>query len=143
MSESGIKLISTETSEQRSRQMRLIKSKNTKPEMGVRRTLFAMGYRYRLHAKSLPGQPDIVFPAHKKAIFVHGCFWHRHSNCRQARLPKSKLDYWLPKLEANQKRDAARRRELRRLGWNVMVIWECQTKRKKFVQKRLARFLTS
>jgi DNA mismatch endonuclease (patch repair protein) len=129
----------TLTPADRSRQMRLVRSLNTRPEVAVRRILFSMGYRFRLRPTALPGKPDIVFPGRKKAIFVHGCFWHRHPNC--GRLPKSRLDYWLPKLEANARRDRKNRRALNRLGWRVLVIWECQVKRSDRLASRLRRFL--
>lgn len=126
---------------QRSERMRLITGKNTKPEMVVRRAVFGMGYRYRLHVKGLPGRPDIVLPRHRKIIFVHGCFWHRHANCRKARLPKSKLDYWLPKLEANRRRDKRHESHLRKMGWDVLVVWECQVDRLDALARRLRDFL--
>ena len=93
------------TTEERSRQMGRVRSKNTKVEMTIRRLVFAMGYRYRLHRADLPGKPDMVFPARHKVIFTHGCFWHRHEGCNLARMPKSRLDFWQPKLEANRQRD--------------------------------------
>jgi DNA mismatch endonuclease (patch repair protein) len=92
--------------------------------MLVRQTLSALGYRYRVHADELPGRPDVVFSSRKKAVFVHGCFWHRHRGC--GRVPKSNLDFWLPKLEQNRLRDVRVRRELRRIGWTALVVWECQ-----------------
>ena len=108
--------------------MRRIRKTDTKPEMIVRRLLHAMGYRYRLHDKRLPGHPDIVLPRHRKVIFVHGCFWHRH-NCPDGRkLPTSKPEYWGSKLERNRVRDARHIAELRELGWDVMVVWECEVK---------------
>src|ERR1043166_4715922 len=114
--------------EQRSAVMRAVKSKGTKPEIKVRRLLHKAGYRYRLHRKDLPGNPDLVFPSRRAVIFVHGCFWHRHKGC--GRMPKSKLSYWLPKLEANKTRDQKNQRALRRSGWRVLVIWECQLRDK-------------
>lgn len=95
--------------------------------MLVRRALHKLGYRYRLHAKDLPGRPDMVFPAKQKAIFVHGCFWHGH-DCAKGRLPKSRPEYWIPKIEANKARDERVIDELKKSGWDVMVIWQCQTK---------------
>jgi DNA mismatch endonuclease (patch repair protein) len=118
----------TLNSAERSKRMGLVRGKDTKPEMLVRRMVHAMGFRYRLHVKTLPGSPDMVFPGRGKIIFIHGCFWHRHGPCKNTRLPKSRLDFWLPKLEGNRARDAANRRLLRRLGWEVLVIWECQLK---------------
>ena len=112
--------------EERSERMRRIRAKNTAPEMVVRGFVHALGFRYRLHDKNLPGCPDLVFPARHKVIFVHGCFWHRHNRCPLARLPKSRLDFWLPKLEGNKRRDALKLRQLSRLGWKSLVIWECE-----------------
>lgn len=115
----------TRTPEQRRRIMQAVKSKNTKPELVVRRLLHRMGYRYRLHRKDLPGRPDIALISHRKAIFVHGCFWHGHE-CRKGRLPKSRLDYWKPKLERNKERDREKSRALESQGWAVLVIWQCE-----------------
>lgn len=106
--------------------MQAVKSKDTKPEMIVRRLLFRKGYRYRLHCKSLPGNPDIVFTGRRKVIFVNGCFWHRH-DCKFGRIPKSRLDYWRPKLEQNAKRDRLKSKQLESLGWRILVIWQCET----------------
>ena len=114
----------------RSRVMRAVTSTDTRLELMVRRYIHRLGYRYRLYRKDLPGTPDLVFAARHKVIFIHGCFWHQHS-CRQGnRLPKSRRDYWLPKLRRNVERDAADQRLLRESGWNVMVIWECETKKR-------------
>src|SRR5262249_27457628 len=111
----------------RSRIMRAVRSKNTKPEIRVRSALHRAGFRFRIHSKYLPGIPDIVFPARKKAIFVNGCFWHAHG-CLQSRPPTSNLEYWTPKLKANKNRDAANYRHLRSLGWRSLTIWECELK---------------
>jgi DNA mismatch endonuclease, patch repair protein len=111
----------------RSKMMAGIGSKNTRPELIVRKLLFSLGYRYRLHSKTLPGKPDLVFPSRKKAIFVHGCFWHGH-RCRKGQPPKSKLKFWLPKLEQNKERDRRNILLLRYRGWASKVIWECQLK---------------
>lgn len=119
-------LISTDTA--RSAQMALIRSKDTKPEMRVRKALHASGLRYRLHVKQLPGRPDLVFLSRKVAVFVNGCFFHQHPGCVHARMPKSRLDFWKPKLEANVVRDHRKWQELRSAGWKVIVIWECETK---------------
>ena len=130
--------------ERRSENMRQIRSKGMKPEMYVRRLLYRMGYRYRLHRTDLPGRPDIVFPSAKRAIFVHGCFWNQHSSskCKIARLPKSRTEYWVPKLKRNKQRDQRNLREMRNLGWRVLVIWECQVKRNSSsLEKKLASFL--
>lgn len=121
--------------------MGCVRSKDTGPEMVVRRLIHAMGYRYRLHGKGLPGQPDLVFRSRGKVIFVNGCFWHRHEGCALARLPKSRADFWLPKLEANRKRDKRDRHELKRAGWKVLTVWECQLGRVELVQRRIRRFL--
>jgi DNA mismatch endonuclease (patch repair protein) len=129
--------------ERRSENMRRIRGKDTQPELIVRRALFAMGYRYRLHGAKLPGKPDLVFAKQRKVIFVHGCFWHNHSHisCKIARFPKSNSDYWADKLRRNVERDAIRRTELRRAGWKVLVVWECQTKSMEKQLGRLRRFL--
>lgn len=112
----------------RSAQMARVKARDTKPEMIVRRALHAVGLRFRLHYGHLPGKPDIVLPSRRIAIFVHGCFWHRHPqpDCKLARLPKSRLDFWLPKLEGNRERDARNEVALQEAGWDVRVIWECE-----------------
>src|SRR5690348_9565964 len=114
------------TSDSRSAHMRRIRKTNTKPELAVRRVAHRMGYRYRLHRRDLPGTPDLVFPSRRKIIQVHGCFWHQHSGCRLARVPKSRPDYWLPKLRRNTERDAASEALLSAQGWEVLIIWECE-----------------
>lgn len=129
--------------EARGRQMSRVKSKDTKPEMIVRRLLFSMGYRYRLHDARLPGTPDLVFAGRRKVVFVHGCFWHRHADCSLARLPKSRLDFWLPKLEGNKMRDRANQRLLRKSGWRVLVVWECELCDMKRLARKMRRFLDS
>ncbi len=116
----------TRTRDQRRRIMQSVKQKNTKPEMVVRKVLHGGGYRYRLHSKHLPGKPDVVFPSRRMAIFVHGCFWHGH-NCKFGRLPKSRLDYWGPKIGDNQARDQRNVEELTALGWSTLTVWECET----------------
>lgn len=133
----------TLTAEQRSERMSRVRGSDTKPELLVRRVAHALGYRFRLHRRDLPGTPDLVFPGRSKAIFVHGCFWHRHRDpdCRLARLPKSKLDFWLPKLETNRKRDEANIARLGELGWDVLVIWECQTRDRDALEARIRGFL--
>ncbi|ABQ68895.1 T/G mismatch-specific endonuclease [Rhizorhabdus wittichii RW1] len=117
------------TSAERSERMARIRAKDTAPELRVRRLLHRFGYRFRLHRVDLPGCPDIVLPRHRTVIFVHGCFWHQHPDpaCRRARLPKSRQDYWVPKLRRNAQRDAAHRISLERAGWRVLEIWECET----------------
>jgi DNA mismatch endonuclease (patch repair protein) len=114
----------------RSAQMAQVKSRDTKPEMLVRRALHACGLRYRLHAKDLPGKPDLVFRSRRVVVFVHGCFWHQHPDpaCKLARMPKSRLDFWRPKLEGNRRRDERVREQLEALGWSVVEVWECQTR---------------
>lgn len=126
---------------ERSAIMARVRSRNTKPELAVRRLVHGMGYRYRLHGKDLPGRPDLVFRRARKVIFVHGCFWHRHRGCVLARLPKSRSDFWLPKLEGNRLRDERNKRALTRTGWKVLTIWECEIKEVKKLEKRLGRFL--
>lgn len=116
------------TDRQRSELMSRIRGKDTKPEMRVRRIVHGMGYRYRLHAKELAGCPDIVFRLRRKAIFVHGCFWHRHSGCSANRIPKTRAYYWRAKLNRNVERDQSNEAALRADGWSVLVIWECETK---------------
>ncbi len=106
--------------------MGLVKNKDTKPELLVRRLTHAMGYRYRLHSRELPGHPDLVFTRRRKVIFVHGCYWHRHGNCPLTRLPKSRLAFWAPKLEQNKERDTRNQRNLREMGWRFLIIWECE-----------------
>src|SRR5689334_20100720 len=110
----------------RQRIMRAVGSKNTGPELVVRGLLHRLGYRFRLHDERLPGRPDIVFPARRKVIFVHGCFWHQHSKCPKAGLPKSGLKYWIPKLARNRERDHRAVAALEALGWSTFVIWQCQ-----------------
>ena len=131
------------TPEQRSERMSRVRGRDTKPEMLVRRLTHGMGYRYRLHRRGLPGSPDLVFPSRMKVIFVHGCFWHRHLDpeCKLARLPKSKLDFWGPKLETNRERDERNLVLLAELGWDVLVIWECQTNNREELQARIREFL--
>jgi len=129
----------TLTREQRSERMSRIRGADTKPEMAVRRLVHAMGYRYRLHRGDLPGRPDMVFARRRKVIFVHGCFWHRHPapNCPLARLPKSRLDFWRPKLEANRERDLRNEEELRAQGWDALVIWECQLRQRARLEEEI------
>src|SRR5262245_57649175 len=117
------------------------RSKGMRPELIVRRLVYALGYRYRLHLRNLPGCPDLVFRPKRKVIFVHGRFWHRHANCALARMPKSRLDFWMPKLEGNRKRVEKNRRALARKGWGVLTIWECQVKDSTRLERRIRRFL--
>ncbi len=120
--------------------MQAIKGKDTGPELAVRRIVHRLGFRYRLHKKGLPGRPDLVFGPRKKVIFVHGCFWHAHS-CKHGRMPESRTGYWIPKLIANKERDAANEAKLEALGWEVLVIWECETKNTGDLMDRLTSFL--
>ncbi len=132
------------TPEKRSANMRAIRSKGTKPENIVRRLAHSLGYRFRLHRKDLPGKPDMVFPGRKAVIFVHGCFWHQHPDpsCKDSRLPKSNTDYWGPKLQRNQARDAENEAALLVQGWRVLVIWECQIKDRETLSDRIKAFLS-
>ncbi len=129
------------TPQRRSALMSRIRSKDTKPELTVRRIAHAMGYRFRLHRRDLPGAPDLVFPRLKKAVFVHGCFWHRHPRCRYAYHPKSNLAFWRKKFSTNVTRDHTVLKMLRKLGWDVLVIWECQTDDVSVLTRRLLAYL--
>ena len=130
-----------EVSEQRSRNMSAIKSKNTKPEIAVRKLLHSMGYRFRLHRKDLPGSPDIVLPKYKTVIFVHGCFWHRHENCKYASTPKTRKEFWESKFKANLKRDKEIQEKIKNIGWQSVVIWECETKNIDDLREKLIDFI--
>lgn len=125
--------------------MRRIRSKGMKPELDVRRLVHGLGYRYRLHVESMPGKPDLVFPVRRKAILVHGCFWHQHLNrgCKIVRKPKSNETYWTKKLKDNASRDAQHLAALRKAGWRVLVIWECQTANLGTLAERIRAFLES
>ena len=125
----------------RSKNMSAIKSKNSKPEVEVRKFLHAMGFRFRLHKKDLPGSPDIVLPKYKTVIFVHGCFWHRHQNCKYASNPKTRVDFWNKKFNDNIERDIKVRKELENLEWNYLIIWERQIKNKTYLKEKLRTFL--
>lgn len=125
----------------RSENMRRIRSKDTSPEMTVRKLLHALGYRYQLHRKDLPGKPDIVFPARRKVVFVHGCFWHQHSACVDGHVPKQNLAYWGPKLHRNKVRDVESQRALEEAGWSSLVIWECEVEHGAKLQSDLVAFL--
>jgi DNA mismatch endonuclease (patch repair protein) len=120
--------------------MRAVKSRDTSPELAVRKILTAMGYRYRLHSEKLPGAPDIVFPSRKKVIFVHGCFWHGHSCKRGARIPKTNVTYWRTKIARNIARDKRMASELRRLGWKAKIVWECEVGSPK-IRRSLGQYL--
>ncbi len=131
----------TMTKRQRSRVMSRIGGKDTRPELRLRSLLHGLGYRYRLHDRRLPGSPDLVFPSRSKVIFMHGCFWHRHT-CRRGRsTPSSRVEFWQAKLERNRLRDRRVRRQLRALGWDVMVVWECQLADLDRLEQRIRRFL--
>lgn len=119
--------------------MRAVKRVNTAPERIVRQELHALGLRFRLHRRDLPGSPDIVLPKLRTVIFVHECFWHRHSDCRYATTPKTRQEYWLPKFAANIERDARKNAQLQVLGWRVLLVWECETKRREGLTLRLRR----
>jgi DNA mismatch endonuclease (patch repair protein) len=121
--------------------MRAVRSRDTTPEMAVRRAATALGYRYRLHRATLPGKPDLVFGPRRKAIFVHGCFWHGHDCKRGAREPKVNADYWRRKVGRNRERDAQSLKALETAGWSVLVVWECETRPIEALTRRLAEFL--
>jgi DNA mismatch endonuclease (patch repair protein) len=123
--------------------MRRIRAVNTSPELIVRRLVHSMGFRFRLHAKSLPGRPDLVFPRLRKIILVHGCFWHSHEGCSETHMPKTRRRYWRPKLEGNMRRDLENTTKLEQLGWKILIVWECETPEEGALKKRLKRFLGS
>ena len=123
--------------------MAAVRSKDTTPEMKVRRLVHSMGYRYKLHSSNLPGKPDLVFISQKKVIFVHGCFWHGHNGCSKSRLPKTRVDFWQPKIENNVRRDRRVKQALNRKGWNYLTIWQCQLKDLKKTAVRLRAFLNN
>lgn len=129
--------------EKRSKIMRAIRSKDTKPELYIRRLLHSLGYRFRIHQKELPGNPDIVFSKRRKVIFVHGCFWHQHEeeSCRDSHAPKANSGYWAPKLARTKERDAQAQAHLEQQGWSSLVIWECELKNKDDIKDRLLKFL--
>ena len=127
--------------ERRSANMRRIRSSDTAPEIIVRRLIHGMGFRFRLHVDTLPGKPDIVLPRLKRIIDVRGCFWHQHPGCIDSHIPKTRLKYWKPKLEKNQRRDKENENKLRALGWRILVVWECEVKNTRKLSSRLARFL--
>jgi DNA mismatch endonuclease (patch repair protein) len=120
--------------------MSRVRAKNTKPEVVLRRALHGLGYRFRLHRKDLPGTPDIVFPSRRKVLFVHGCYWHGHE-CRWGKLPKSRLEYWQPKIEANRARDARHVADLERSGWAAMVVWQCELRQLQATLQQVVAFL--
>jgi len=126
----------------RSENMRRIRSCDTKPELIVRSMVHRLGFRFRLHRKDLPGKPDIVFVSARKIILVHGCFWHLHERCADGRIPKSQVEYWRPKLLRNVQRDERARLRLRKLGWKVLVVWECQVRDLERLTEKVKRFLS-
>ncbi len=126
--------------ERRSYIMSSVGSKDTGPELVVRKMLHRLGYRYRLHKRGLPGSPDVVFQRRKKVIFVHGCFWHGHG-CKYGQLPKSKREYWGPKIAANRERDAKNMYQLEKLGWKTLVVWQCQLKDITTTRRQIVQFL--
>ncbi|HNR34612.1 MAG TPA: very short patch repair endonuclease [Candidatus Hydrogenedentes bacterium] len=128
------------TPEHRSWLMRRVRSKNTTPELLVRRIAHSMGLRFRLHRRDLPGTPDLVFPAYNRVVFVHGCFWHRHRGCRFTTTPKTRVKYWKEKFQKNMQRDLRNARKLRRSGWRILVIWQCQTRDVKTIESKLRKF---
>ncbi|MCW5668459.1 MAG: DNA mismatch endonuclease Vsr [Hydrogenophaga sp.] len=130
----------TLTPEARSRLMSRIRSTDTKPELAVRSLLHRLGYRFRLHRKDLPGRPDVVLPKHRKAILIHGCFWHGHG-CKIAPGSKSNLVYWSSKIEANRTRDARNRQALMDLGWQVLELWECEIRNPQATEERIRSFM--
>jgi DNA mismatch endonuclease (patch repair protein) len=134
-------MVDVHTREQRSRNMAAIRGRDTKPEIRVRTLLHSLGYRFRLHRKDLPGKPDIVLPKHGAVIFVHGCFWHCH-RCRFGRVqPTTRAEFWTSKRQSNVDRDHRNKKALRKLGWRIMVIWECEVKATEKIKVRLSRFL--
>ncbi len=133
------------TKSQRRRCMSAIHSKDTKPELIVRRLVHSLCYRYRLHGTNLPGRPDLIFAGRRKVIFIHGCFWHRHSCGKGRSLPSTRTEFWHDKLESNKRRDRINCRKLRELGWRSLVIWECETKpsKRNKLEKKIVNFLES
>lgn len=138
-----MKTMDTLSPGERSKRMSLVRAKDTKPEMRVRKLIHSMGYRYRLHARDLPGCPDLVFRKRRKVIFIHGCFWHQHNCAMGNRMPKSRIEFWREKLLGNKERDINNRRQLKARGWSILIIWECQTASTQLylLRTRIARFL--
>lgn len=131
----------TLSAEQRSALMARIRGRDTKPELTVRRLLHALGYRFRIQARGLPGRPDVALTRRRKAVFVHGCFWHQHEGCRAAQVPKTRVDFWTEKFARNRRRDAAALEALEALGWSALVVWECELRRPQDLALRLQGFL--
>jgi DNA mismatch endonuclease (patch repair protein) len=129
------------TDEKRRAIMQAVRGKGTKPELRVRKAAHRLGYRFRLHRKDLPGKPDLVFPSRRLCLFVHGCFWHRHSGCKKSSIPETNKDFWLEKFGKNVGRDAHVRMELEKMGWRVVVIWECETNSPEQLERTLKAIL--
>ena len=127
--------------ERTSLRMKRVRRQNTAPELAVRKILSANGYRYRLHRNDLPGTPDVVFAGRRKVVFVHGCFWHGHANCVRGSLPERRALYWQDRIRKNQERDLRTASELRRMGWSICVVWECETRDSDALTRKLIRFL--
>jgi DNA mismatch endonuclease (patch repair protein) len=125
----------------RSEIMSHIRGKDTDVEKKVRSLLHSLGYRFRLHVDGLPGKPDIVLPKYASIVFVHGCFWHGHNRCKRASIPQTNREFWTQKISGNMQRDRRTIRELHKLGWKVLVVWQCQTKNRALVENRIAKFL--
>jgi len=138
----GAAAMDTLSKERRSWNMSRIRGRNTKPELVVRSVLLRLGYRFRLHRRDLPGRPDIILPRHKTVVLVHGCFWHRHPRCKSAYTPKSNLSFWQAKFAGNVERDRVAVRRLQKLGWRVVVVWECQTADAGTLAERLTELLS-
>ena len=135
--------LDTLSPEERSQRMSLVKGRDTKPELQVRGVLRKLGYRYRLQYSKIPGKPDFAFPGKRKAIWVHGCFWHRHENCVLARLPKGRRDFWVPKLEENKRRDLENQEKVKQAGWKSLVIWECELNNTDMIEDKIKAFMES
>ena len=133
----------TRTKEKRSEIMSKVRSKDTGPELIVRRLIFGMGYRYRLHVTCLPGKPDIVMIGRKKIIDVRGCFWHGHANCKYGRLPKSRQEFWFQKITRNRERDQVNQYTLENNGWNVLIVWQCELRNIELLKNKLYEFIES
>ncbi|WP_454018530.1 very short patch repair endonuclease [Azospirillum sp. Marseille-Q6669] len=129
------------STEARSALMARVRSRNTSPEIAVRRLLHSMGYRFRLHRKNLPGSPDLILPKYMIAIFVHGCFWHRHAGCRRCSTPRSNVEFWEEKFRRNVARDARNTQLLGELGWRTVIVWECETKSVSYLRQKLGELL--
>lgn len=134
-------MVDTRTAQKRSEIMSKVRSKDTRPELTVRRLIFGMGYRYRLHVASLPGKPDIVMAGRKRIVDVRGCFWHGHEGCRYGGLPKSREDFWEAKIKRNRERDRLNRGTLEKAGWRVLVVWQCELKNLEALKTRLYEFI--